>query len=274
VTEIFDETAAATMGFTEVDDIVIMIHTGSRGLGHQVATDYLKRCNAEMKEQNTPTVDAQLSFTKINGPLGQEYLSAMAAAANFAFVNRALITHQLQEAFRQLFGEEAQLKLVYDVCHNIAKMEDHTVINDDGTKEVKRLLVHRKGATRAFPPGHPEVPEKYQQCGQPVFVGGSMGTCSYILTGTAQSMDMSFGTTCHGAGRALPRSKCRKIIDGKELSQRLKDKGIYLRIKNEAEIADEAPEAYKNVDDVVETCEAAGLSKRTARVVPIAVIKG
>merc|ERR1719242_353853 len=216
--------------------------------------------------------DRQLACARINSVEGQNYLSGMAAAANYAWVNRSSMTFLTRQAFSKVFNqspEDLDMFLIYDVSHNIAKIEEHMV---DG-KEMQ-LLVHRKGATRAFPPHHPLIPVDYQLTGQPVIVGGTMGTCSYVLTGTQQGMTETFGSTCHGAGRALSRAKSRRNLDFQEVLDKLTQKGISVRVASPKLVMEEAPESYKNVTDVVDTCHAAGISKKTIKLRPIAVIKG
>ena len=272
VEEVYDEYAARCMGISEVDQVVVMIHSGSRGLGHQVATDALVDMEAAMARDHLRVNDKQLACARIQSKEGQDYLAAMAAAANYAFVNRAAMTFLVRQAFAKQFQQSADdldMHLVYDVSHNIAKQEDHIV---DG--HTKRLLVHRKGATRAFPPHHPLVPVDYQLCGQPVLIGGSMGTYSYVLTGTEVGMRETFGSTCHGAGRAMSRNKSRREMDYKEVHARLREKGISIRMASPKLIMEEAPESYKDVREVVDTCHAAGISRKTVKLRPIAVVKG
>merc|ERR1712025_1128952 len=216
--------------------------------------------------------DRQLACAKINSQEGQDYLAAMACAANFAWVNRSSMTFLCRQAFAKMFGkppDELDMHVVYDVSHNIAKFEEHMV---DG--EMKTLLVHRKGSTRAFPPHHPLIPVDYQYTGQPVLIGGTMGTCSYVLTGTERGMTETFGSTCHGAGRALSRAKSRRNLDFQEVLDKLSEQGISVRVASPKLVMEEAPESYKDVTDVVDTCHAVGISKKTMKLRPIAVIKG
>jgi tRNA-splicing ligase RtcB (3'-phosphate/5'-hydroxy nucleic acid ligase) len=245
----------------------VLIHSGSRGLGHQVCTDFVKRMDARLGNYGLELPDRQLSCAPIGSPEGQDYLRAMAAAANFAWANRAALAHRVRESIRSVLGKEAAqgTHTVYDVAHNVAKLEEH------GGRIV---CVHRKGATRAFPPGHPEIPPDYARSGQPVFIPGSMGTASYVLAGRAGAMDRSFGTTCHGAGRQMSRTAVRKLIDGAELRHRLEASGIVVRALSARGLAEEAPEAYKDVDRVVEIVERAGLAARVARLRPVGVVKG
>nr|CAH0112817.1 unnamed protein product [Daphnia galeata] len=272
VDEIYDKWAATKMGIEHKGQVCIMIHSGSRGFGHQVASDALLSMDKAMKRDNIVTNDRQLACARISSPEGQDYLKGMAAAANFAWVNRASMTFLCRQAFAKQFNstpDDLDMHVIYDVSHNIAKVEQHTV----GGK-LKTLLVHRKGSTRAFPPHHPLIPVDYQLTGQPVLIGGTMGTCSYILTGTEQGMVESFGSTCHGAGRALSRAKSRRNLDYTEVLERLKEQGISIRVASPKLVMEEAPESYKNVTDVVDTCHAAGISKKTVKLRPIAVIKG
>lgn len=272
VDEIYDKFAANKMGIEHKGQVCIMIHSGSRGFGHQVATDALVAMERAMKRDNIQTNDRQLACARISSTEGQDYLKAMSAAANFAWVNRSSMTFLCRQAFAKQFNstpDDLDMHLIYDVSHNIAKVEQHMV---DG--KLKTLLVHRKGSTRAFPPHHPLIPVDYQLTGQPVLIGGTMGTCSYILTGTEHGMIETFGSTCHGAGRALSRAKSRRNLDYTEVLDRLKEQGISIRVASPKLVMEEAPESYKNVTDVVDTCHAAGISKKTVKLRPIAVIKG
>jgi len=272
VDEIFDARAASQMGIEEKGQVVVMIHSGSRGLGHQVATDALTAMDKAMDRDNIRTNDRQLSCARIDSQEGQDYLAAMAAAANYAWVNRSSMTFLVRQAFAKVFQstpDDLDMHLIYDVSHNIAKVEEHMV---DGN--IKKLLVHRKGSTRAFPPHHPLIPVDYQFTGQPVLIGGSMGTCSYVLTGTEKGMEETFGSTCHGAGRALSRNKSRNNLDYKDVLQVLQDKGIAIRVASPKLVMEEAPESYKDVTQVVDTCQAAGISNKVVKLRPIAVIKG
>ncbi|GMT28713.1 hypothetical protein PFISCL1PPCAC_20010, partial [Pristionchus fissidentatus] len=272
VEEIYDKNAAAAMGIDRKDQIVVMLHCGSRGLGHQVATDSLVQMEKAMTRDAINVNDKQLACARIHSQEGRDYLSAMASAANFAWVNRSCLTYCIRKAFSRTFecdADDLDLQVVYDVSHNVAKMEEHIV---DGRP--RQLCVHRKGATRAFPPHHPLVPLDYQLCGQPVLVGGSMGTYSYVLTGTEKGMSETFGTTCHGAGRALSRAKSRREITYDQVLTDLESKGISIRIASPKLIMEEAPDSYKDVRDVVDTCEDAGISKKAIKLRPIAVVKG
>lgn len=272
VDEIYDDYAARKMGIDRVGQVCIMIHCGSRGLGHQVATDALVAMEKAMKRDNIPVNDRQLACARIHSQEGQDYLKAMASAANYAWVNRSSMTFLCRQAFGKMFNttpDDLDMHLIYDVSHNIAKIEQHFL---DGKE--RTLLVHRKGSTRAFPPHHPLIPVDYQLTGQPVLIGGTMGTCSYVLTGTQQGMEATFGSTCHGAGRALSRAKARRNLDYMEVLAALERKGISIRVASPKLVMEEAPESYKNVTDVVDTCDKAGISKKAIKMRPIAVIKG
>ena len=275
VDEVYDAAAAARMGIGERGQVVVMIHSGSRGLGHQVATDALVEMEAAMARDGIRVNDRQLACARIASPEGQNYLAAMAAAANYAWVNRASMTFLARQAFAKTFrhladsADDLDMHVVYDVSHNIAKVEEHLV---DGAP--RRLLVHRKGATRAFPPHHPLIPVDYQFIGQPVLIGGTMGTCSYVLTGTARGMAATFGSTCHGAGRATSRVKSRRTITYEGVLGGLRERGIAIRVASPKLIMEEAPESYKDVTAVVDTCQAAGISNKVVKLRPIAVVKG
>jgi len=264
VDEIFDKFAASRMGINRTGQVVVMIHCGSRGFGHQVATDALVSMEKAMKRDGIEVNDRQLACARIHSKEGQDYLNGMAAAANFAWVNRSSMTFLARQAFSKMFHQDPDdldMHVIYDVSHNIAKVEEHVV---DGVP--KTLLVHRKGSTRAFPPHHPLIPVDYQLTGQPVLIGGTMGSCSYVLTGTEQGMKETFGSTCHGAGRALSRAKSRRNIDYQEVLDKLEAKGISIRVASPKLVMEEAPESYKNVTDVVDTCHAAGLSKKSSQI--------
>jgi tRNA-splicing ligase RtcB len=266
VERLLDEPCAEAFGL-RLDAVTVLIHSGSRGLGHQVCTDYVKRMDATLAGHGIELPDRQLACAPLSAREAQDYLGAMAAAANFAWANRAAIAHAVREAIRTVLGDEVAggTRQVYDVAHNVAKLESH------GGRE---LCVHRKGATRAFPPGHPEIPRDYQEAGQPVFIPGSMGTCSYVLAGRDGSMERSFGTTCHGAGRSMSRTGARKRIQGAELRRQLEAEGITVRCPSNRGLAEEAPFAYKDVEAVVDVVERAGLAARVARLRPIGVVKG
>jgi tRNA-splicing ligase RtcB len=272
VEEIFNPAAAKAMGITKIGQVVLMVHCGSRGLGHQVATDSLLQMEQVMTRDDIKVNDRQLACAKINSQEGQDYLAGMAAAANFAWVNRSSITYTARKAFTEVFGREPRdmdMHVIYDVSHNIAKEEVHIV---DG-KEM-RLLVHRKGSTRAFPPGDHRIPEDYREIGQPVLIGGTMGTCSYVLTGTHNGMNTTFGSTCHGAGRVKSRAKSRRELNAVDIEKKLAEDGIVVKVASPKLIMEEAPESYKDVVEVINTCDAADISKKAIKLRPIAVIKG
>jgi tRNA-splicing ligase RtcB (3'-phosphate/5'-hydroxy nucleic acid ligase) len=266
VDRVFDAEAAAAYGL-EPGLVTALIHSGSRGLGHQVCTDFVKRMDAALGRHGIELPDRQLSCAPASSAEGQAYLAAMAAAANFAWANRHAMAHGIRGAVARVLGPAAAAgtRQVYDVAHNVAKRERH------GDRE---LIVHRKGATRAFPAGHPEVPEAHRAVGQAVFIPGSMGTSSFVLAGRPGAMERSFGTVCHGAGRALSRTRARKQVEGAELRRRLEDAGITVRCPSNKGLAEEAPFAYKDVEKVVEIVERAGLAVRVAQLRPVGVVKG
>jgi tRNA-splicing ligase RtcB len=270
--EIYDPIAARAMGIETPGTIVILIHSGSRGLGHQVCTDYLRTAERAQKRYGIEVVDRQLACMPFASPEGQQYFGAMCAAANFAWANRQLIMHWAREGFSKVFGDTPQglgMSLVYDVAHNIAKIEEYTI---EGKHQ--KVIVHRKGATRAFPPGHPEVPARYQAVGQPVLVPGDMGRYSFIAAGAEVAMRESFGSSCHGAGRRMGRKAATRALAGVDVAEVLRQRGILVRAQDRRLLAEEAPEAYKDVADVVAVCEHAGISRRIARTKPIGVVKG
>ncbi len=271
VAEIFDEKAAKMLGL-ELDSVTVMIHTGSRGFGHQVCSDWVKNLRSIKNKYDIDLPDEQLICAPVNSREGKDYLSAMRAAANFAWANRQIILSRVRDGFAEVFGKSAEslgMNLIYDVAHNIAKIEEHTI-----DKNRKNLCVHRKGATRAFPPNHPDIPEKYKQIGQPVLIPGDMGTASYILLGTEKAMEETFGSTCHGAGRVLSRKKAMQATGGRNITDELKKKNIYIRSKSIKTIREEVPEAYKDINEVVEVVSRVGISKRVAKMLPLAVVKG
>ncbi len=272
VEQIFDTAAAGAMRIADPGQVVVFIHSGSRGLGHQVCTDYLRVCERVQTKYGIRLVDRQLACVPLKSDEGQQYFGAMSAAANFAWANRQLITHWARESFERVFGrgwEQLGIDLVYDVAHNIAKLEEYEI---DGKR--RRVCVHRKGATRAFPAGHPEVPARYRAVGQPVFVPGDMGRYSFVAAGAEGAMRESFGSTCHGAGRVLGRKAAVRKLAGRDIAEELRQAGIIVRAQDRSLLAEEAPAAYKDVADVVGICHAAGLSRRVARMRPIGVIKG
>ncbi len=268
IDQIYDEEAADAFGLVR-GRIAVQIHTGSRGFGHQVATDYVREFQNALSKYGIKLPDRSLVCAPANSPEGKRYLAAMRAAANFAFANRQILLHQARRAFEHVFGPGATLRMVYDVAHNIAKLEKHTV---DG--EEVEVLVHRKGATRAFGPNHPEVPADYRTVGQPVLVPGSMGTGSWILVGTDEAMKQTFGSSCHGAGRVMSRSAAKRKVRGTKLREELIADGIAVEAGSMAGLAEEAPLAYKDVDDVVSVVSGAGIARKVAHLTPIAVIKG
>jgi tRNA-splicing ligase RtcB (3'-phosphate/5'-hydroxy nucleic acid ligase) len=267
VNEIFDTEAAQAYGL-RLDQIVILIHTGSRGLGHQVCTDYLDLMQQGLKTYGISLPDRQLACVPVRSREGRAYFQAMSGAANFAFANRQMITHWTRDVFKRVL-KSGDLRLIYDVAHNIAKFETHQT--DGGIREV---LIHRKGATRAFPRNHPEVTAPYRSIGQPVLIPGSMGTSSYVLVGAEKAMNESFGSTCHGAGRAKSRKAASREITAGQLIKDLKAKGIQIRGASKSGLTEENPDAYKDVDTVVEVVHQAGLSRKVAKLIPIGVIKG
>ena len=271
VERVFDEPAAQVLGLDE-GSITVSIHTGSRGLGHQVATDSIRAMMGASRRHGIDLPDRQLCCAPIDSEEGENYLAAMAAAANFAFANRQVLAGHVAKAMQKVLKETPPrmgLRTVYDVAHNIAKIEVHEV---DGRQ--RELCVHRKGATRAFPPGHPEVTREYRRVGQPVLVPGDMGRCSYVLVGQPEAMELSFGSTCHGAGRLLSRSKAKKRARGRDLEAELSSRGVIARVAGRQTLAEEMPEAYKDVEDVVGVVASVGLSRPVARLKPLAVVKG
>jgi tRNA-splicing ligase RtcB (3'-phosphate/5'-hydroxy nucleic acid ligase) len=266
VVRIFDEPTAEGYGLND-DQVTVLIHSGSRGLGHQVCSDYVKRMDVAMRRHAIELPDRQLACAPASSPEGRAYLAAMAAAANFAWANRQAIADGVRAAIESVLGRKAAegTRQVYDVAHNVAKVERY-----DG----RELLVHRKGATRAFPAGSQEIPEAYRQLGQPVFIPGSMGTSSFVLAGEPGSLERSFGSTCHGAGRTLSRTGARKQIHGADLRRQLEAQGIVIRSSSNKGLAEEAPFAYKQVERVVEVVERAGLARRVAQLAPLGVVKG
>lgn len=271
VEKVYDESAAKIFGL-ENGQVVVMIHTGSRGFGHQICTDYLEVFTNWIRRNKKELPDPELVYADIHSKEGENYIAAMKAAVNYAFSNRQLITHLVRKTFEKIFRiseEKLGMDVVYDVAHNIAKFEEHEV---DGKR--KMLLVHRKGATRSFGKGRMEIPKIYREVGQPVLIPGSMGTASYVLLGTEESMKETFGSTCHGAGRVMSRNKAVKTFPAKSVFEELGRKGIEVRVASKGLISEEAPMAYKDIDAVVSTVEMAKISKIVARTVPIAVAKG
>ena len=269
---IYDPDVARALGIDRELQVVVMFHCGSRGFGHQVATDYLETFGPAMKRYGMSVRDRELACAPFSSPEGQDYFKAMVCAANSAFANRQVITHRVREAFSDVFKQDARdlgLEIIYDVCHNIAKVERHRVNGEE-----RELVIHRKGATRSFPPGHPELAERYRAIGQPVIIGGSMETGSYLLIGTAKAMEYSFGSTAHGSGRTMSRTAAKKKVHGRDLLQRMERQGIYVRTASFAGLAEEAGMAYKDISAVVDAVDTLGISKKVVRLQPIGNIKG
>ncbi|HEY4033512.1 MAG TPA: RtcB family protein [Ktedonobacteraceae bacterium] len=272
VEHIYDEQAAKALGIGQKGQVVTTIHCGSRGFGHQVAEDFIKLAEAKQQDYGFQLVDRQLACLPLETVEGQQYLGAMACAANFAWANRQLLMHGVRQAFSAVFGRKARAKdlpLVYDVCHNIAKIEEYEV---DG--QMRRLCVHRKGATRAFPAGHPAIPEQYRAVGQPVLIPGDMGRYSFVLVGAQGSMERTFGTCCHGAGRRQSRTAAKKSISPRELLDQLAARGVTIRVHSKNLLSEEAPQAYKDAQKIVNVVHNAGLAQLVARLKPIIVVKG
>lgn len=271
VDEIYDENAANSLGLFE-GQMTVMIHTGSRGFGHQVCTDFLEVMERAAGKYRIELYDRELACAPFRSPEAQDYLAAMRGAANYAWANRQCIMHWTREAFMKTLNlppRSLGMSLIYDVAHNIAKVEEHTV---RGTK--KKLIVHRKGATRAFPPGHPELPEIYRHLGQPVLIPGDMGRASFVLLGTEKAMQETFGSTCHGAGRLMSRHQAIRKAKGRAIWREMQDKGIIVRSAGRGTLAEEMSEAYKDIADVVEVVHRAGISKKVVRLRPMGVVKG
>lgn len=272
IEDIFDPVAAKTMGIESVGQITIMIHTGSRGLGYQICDDNVKILGKVTQKYGINIPDRQLACAPVESPEGKAYYQQMACAANYAWANRQCIMHWVREAFEHVLGKKADMlgmDLIYDVAHNIAKFEDHSIAD-----ERKNVCVHRKGATRAFAPGHRDIPEIYKNIGQPVIIPGDMGTHSYLLLGTQKAMDETFGSTCHGAGRVLSRSAAMRQTKGRSVDRELAKKGIYVLSASNEVLRQEMPDAYKDIDMVVDAVHEAGISRKVARMRPIGVVKG
>lgn len=272
VNEIYDENIAKKLGIEEKGQVTVMIHTGSRAMGHQVATDYIRIFDRAMKQYGIDTPDRELAYLRADVPEAEDYLSAMACAANFAWVNRQLINHWVRESFKEVFNKdptEFGLNLIYDVAHNILKREEHVL---DG-KKIK-LNIHRKGATRAFPPNHPQIPQEHRSIGQAVLIPGTMGSASYLCVGASEAMNLSFGSTAHGAGRQLSRSKAKKKFWGGTIKDDLSKRGITVEAASMKVLAEEAPGAYKNIDQVVQVSHDLGIVKKVVRLIPVGVVKG
>lgn len=271
VDQIYNASLADKLGLFK-GQITVMIHTGSRGFGHQICTDYLRVMERALKKYEIHVPDRQLACAPFNSVEGQDYFAAMACAANFAWANRQIIAHFVRCAFEKVFGgswETLGLYTVYDVAHNIVKIENHVV---DGKR--MRLAVHRKGATRAFAPGHPELPERYRETGQPVIIPGDMGRASFVLCGTEKAMEETFGSTCHGAGRVLSRNQAKKVAKGKDIAAEMEKRGILVRASSRKTLYEEIPEAYKDVSEVVDVVHKAGIARLVARMRPLCVVKG
>ena len=272
VDEIYDNTAAKAFGVEEKGQVLILIHTGSRGFGHQVCSDYLKMMGKAVKKYGIELPDRQLACAPVKSAEGQDYLAAMACAANYAWANRQCITHWTRQTFANVFGQSPQelgLGMIYDVAHNIAKIEEHHV-----NEKRLSLCVHRKGATRAFPAGHPDVPTKYRKVGQPVLIPGDMGRYSYVAVGTSKSMEETFGSTCHGAGRMMSRSAAKRELSSAKVASELEKKGISFKVSSKSALVEEASQTYKDVSDVVKVADSAGISRKVLKARPIGVIKG
>ncbi len=272
VSEIFDKEAARAFGIAEKGQVLILIHTGSRGLGYQICDDYLKTMGTATKKYGIILPDRQLACAPVKSPEGEDYLAAMACAANYAWANRQCITHWTREALAGIFGKAPHklgIHMIYDVAHNIAKIEEHVV---DG----KRLTVcvHRKGATRAFPPGHPDVPARYRDVGQPVLIPGDMGRYSYVAAGTEKAMAETFGSTCHGAGRVMSRSAAKRDLSAADIADELAKKRITFKVGSKSALVEEASSAYKDVSEVIEVAHGAGISRKVLKARPLGVIKG
>jgi len=272
VDKIYDESIAKQLGITHVGQVTVMIHTGSRGLGHQICSDYLRVMEMAMRKYNIHVPDRELVCVPANSREAERYFSAMKAAANFAWTNRQLITHWVRKAFEKIFNtsaEDLDMHIIYDVAHNIAKIEEHRV-----NGHIRKVFVHRKGATRAFPPGHQVIPHDYKSIGQPVLIPGSMGTASYILVGTQRAMEITFGSAPHGAGRMLSRAKATREYRGSRVKSQLESRGIIIRAASLRVVAEEAPAAYKDVDRVAEVADKVGIARRIVRLRPLGVVKG
>jgi tRNA-splicing ligase RtcB len=271
VDQIRDERAAEIMGLRE-GLICVMVHSGSRGVGHQTCTDHLKQIDRLMPQLGIEVPDRQLACVPMDHDVASSYMGAMDAAGNYARANRQVLTDAARDAFSEVLGRSAkdmEMRVVYDISHNLAKIETYEI---DGKE--RKLCVHRKGATRAFGPDHPEIPDRYKPIGQPVIIPGSMGTSSFVLTGSDAAREKSFYSTCHGAGRAMSRTKAKKQMRGEDLKRQLEEQGIHLARSKWKLLSEEAPYAYKDAEQIVDTCEGAGLSKVVARLRPVGVVKG
>lgn len=272
VDRIYDEKTAKAFGIEFEGQVTVMIHCGSRGYGHQICSDYLRVMERAVHKYKIAIPDRELACAPGNSQEAEDYYGAMACAVNYAFANRQAITHWVRQSFQEVFKQDPEslgLKLLYDVAHNIAKIEVHKV-----NGETRKVWVHRKGATRAFPPGHPEIPADYQSVGQPVIIPGSMGTSSWVLVGTNKAMELSFGSTAHGAGRMLSRAAAKRRFYGGDIKRHLEQRGIAVRAASAVVLAEEADPAYKNVDIVADVSHKVGIATKVARLVPLAVVKG
>ncbi|MBN2458893.1 RtcB family protein [Candidatus Woesearchaeota archaeon] len=270
VEQIYDEEVAKAFGITEIGQVTVMIHCGSRGLGHQVCSDYLRKMEEADPELMKSLPEKDLIYAKAGTQLAKDYFGAMAASANFAWTNRHIIAHQVRKSFKEVLGlEPEKIKTVYDIAHNIAKVEEHMI---DGEK--KKVYVHRKGATRSLPAGHPNTPEVYKSVGQPVLIPGSMGTASYLLVGTEKALEESFGSTAHGAGRVMSRTEAIRSFRGEQVRKELEEHKIYLKAGSLKGVSEEAPAVYKDIDEVVKVSHEAGIGNLVAKLRPIGVIKG
>lgn len=271
VEEVYDEDVAKAYRITGKGQVIVMIHCGSRGFGHQVCTDYIRRMEDEQPQLVAGLADKNLIYAPLGSEIANDYFAAMNAAANYAFTNRHVLGHYVRESFAEVFGEETadQIKTVYDICHNIAKKETHAV---DGKDE--EVMLHRKGATRAFPPGFVELPEEYKPHGQPVLIPGSMGTNSYILHGTETAMRESFGSCAHGAGRLMSRFKANKEFTPESVTKLLGEKRVTIKAASRKGVTEESPGAYKDVDQVIDVCDQSGIAKKVVKLTPIGVVKG
>jgi len=272
VDEIYDEKTAKVFGIEHKDQIMVLIHTGSRGCGHQICTDSLKEMERAVKKYSINLPDGQLACAPVNSSEAENYFKAMACGANYAWANRQMIVHWIRESFEKVFNkkaEELDMHIVYDVCHNIAKLEEHGF---EGKR--RKLYVHRKGATRAFPKEHPDTPKKYKSVGQPVLIPGDMGTASYVLVGTETGMKETFGSTCNGAGRVMSRHEALRRWRTEDIKREMDKKHIYVHSASKNVLVEEAPDAYKDVDDVVNTTHGAGISLKVAKLKPLGVVKG
>ncbi|OGC43574.1 RNA-splicing ligase RtcB [candidate division WOR-3 bacterium RBG_13_43_14] len=272
VENIYDQDSAKILGIDQINQIVIMIHTGSRGLGYQICDESVRMLRPVTHKYGIAVPDQQLACAPIDSPEGKKYFAHMACAANYAWANRQCIMHWVRESFEKVLGKSAEnlgLYLIYDVAHNIAKFEEYEV-----SGKIKKLCVHRKGATRAFPPGHPDIPSDYQAIGQPVLIPGDMGSYSYLLLGTDRALKETFGSTCHGAGRQLSRTKALERTKGRHIASELAARGIFVLSASSEVLREEVPEAYKNVDQVVDAVTRAGISRKIVRMRPVGVVKG